>query len=361
MAGDFPAKWAILFGVHDYNNVKKLKYCTRDIVEIGKAFRKFLEFEDDHFLVFAGNSEAISEEDKVWKLRHAPEYAAFWTQLASFLNKQEIGENDLLFFYFSGHGFRDKKEYLLPRDASLVDLQHTGIEVEGIIDRLSKTKCRNIVLFLDACREEPPAEPKGGLIGIGAETETLIRARPGTVCFFSCDPQEQSWEIDDLKHGSFTRCVLDAVENGDCVTAEDVSKYLKKEVQQTNKKYGMKIQIPYVVPSHDDKMKLPIFASSAKREKTTKQYNDMIDVLYELYQVHKFKAEYYSAAVELLELAKNLATGRVPSETEAEKLHCIKMLCSKKFSITVFIATWDAIERRPPGEAVTKPPERKIQ
>lgn len=142
MANGFPNKWAILFGCKGYQKeeLATLDYPINDVTEFRDALHEYLEFPKDHFLEFGDG------------LHHEPELSTFWDQLAVFL-EQPIGADDLLFFYFTGHGFRhEDDDYLLPQKASLKDPKNTGIAVKAVLEELLKSKCKNIVMFLDACR-----------------------------------------------------------------------------------------------------------------------------------------------------------------------------------------------------------------
>jgi hypothetical protein len=135
-----------------------------DVIGFRKALRQYLEFPGDHFLEFGD------------ELQHPPELYAFWERLTPFLTQNKIGRDDLLFFYFTGHGFRlEDQDYLLPQKASLNDPENTGIHVEGVIKRLLGTKCKNIVMLLDACRSPMGTKAPGGK---GSANKVPIRCLP---------------------------------------------------------------------------------------------------------------------------------------------------------------------------------------
>src|SRR5207248_1520820 len=102
----------------------------------------------------------------------------------------------LLVFYFSGHGMsHNGKDYLLPIKASPYALSETGIKVETLVEKLAATGCKNIVMFIDACREATD-----GAKSIGLEDTRNAVERAGIVTFFSCDSKDKSYEIDQLQH-----------------------------------------------------------------------------------------------------------------------------------------------------------------
>jgi hypothetical protein len=325
MTTAFPQKWAILFGATEYQRLPPLRYCTNDIVEVGKVLREHLEFPEDHILEFGDG------------LSHPPTYTSFWDQLHQFL-ENPIGEDDLLLFYFSGHGFQDKRDYLLPVDSSLRTLSRTGIAVEDVIDDLKATHCKNVVSFIDACREQHSK----GACHIGEQSKELMMKRDGIVSIFSCEPHELSWEIETLEHSSFTYCVLQAIRKGACTTVEELDTYLAREVPVLNKSHDKMVQKPWTVTSPLQKKDLPIFEGAGKGLMSPKQYDDWITELYELaFRTKALSMDSYGAAVELLEMAKqeNL------DEDQMERIGLIGQLCAGKMKPIVFAPTWKRMER----------------
>jgi hypothetical protein len=309
------------------------------VVQFRKTLHEYLEFPEDHFLEL-GES-----------LQHAPEFTTFWDQLGVFLGKP-IGTNDLLFFYFTGHGFRhdQKTDYLLPRDASLNNLKRTGIAVEDVVEDLVESKCKNIVMFLDACRNPVKrASPKGvGMKGIG-EQSAEVMAKNEVLCFFSCQPQEQSWEIEKLEHSSFTYCLLEAIRRAKCTTAAELDKYLLDEVPLLNKKYNADPQKPYSMIVPTERGQLPILASKVKGQQETVAYGHMIQSLWDLHLRGLLDERCYEVSAELLVAERDKE--RELSPIENMKLNWIKKLYSGRVKLKIFKETWELLEKQKPPES----------
>lgn len=79
------------------------------------------------------------------------------------------------------------EDYLLPIDATTNDLRETGLSVTYITKKLGSTGCKNIVMFIDACRQT--VEGAKGVGSIGEASKAALE-RDGIVTFFSCDPRE---------------------------------------------------------------------------------------------------------------------------------------------------------------------------
>jgi hypothetical protein len=339
MGNGFRKKWAVLFGATEYEHVGTLKYCTRDVQALSAVLQRSLGFEETNILEFGQG------------LSHPPEYALFWHVLEETLAQWEVGEDDLLLFYFSGHGFRQgEKDYLVPVDGSVGTLERTGIEVEELIKELTDTGCRNVVTVFDACRDMVSGAK--GSVGFG-EVSGSLSERKGVVSFFSCAPKDQSWEIDDLKHSSFTYCLVDAIQTGVAATVGDMSEHLRKHVPLLNARHQKPTQQPWAAIVPDDKRHLAIFGAPPPPE-PPEQYGVMIEQLYALYDSQKLEPTYFQAATELLDRIIGAPPSTVLTADQERRLRAITHLCAGTFTPVVFRRTWDMIDKRPqPGPSTS--------
>ncbi|MFN6000267.1 MAG: SUMF1/EgtB/PvdO family nonheme iron enzyme, partial [Dolichospermum sp.] len=114
----------------------------------------------------------------------------------------------------------------------------------------------NVVLLLDACREE---SSRSGL-GIGEEKHQ------GVITFYSCAANQKSWEIAELRHGSFTHTLLTGLRlhgEANCATVERLDRYLNSAVPQLNTRYQKEIQNPYLKAEPPYKMYYILLEQSA--------------------------------------------------------------------------------------------------
>lgn len=327
---EFVEKWAVLFGPSSYTRVRPLKYSTRDIARVKEAFREYLDFREDHILSFGEG------------LDFPPTRADFYHVLGQFLKSGRIQRDHLLVFYFSGHGVRDKKDYLLPVEASPNNLGRTGIEVDDLVDQLVGTDCKNVVMFIDACREA--ISDQRGVLGIGDYSKSVIE-RSGVITFFSCDPTDLSYEIPELEHGSFTYCLLEAIKSGKYETVGQVYDYLLKELPVTNERYGKPPQKPYAIIIPDDKRNLPFFFSSLHRQQSEKEYDLLIEHLDGLIVEEKIHVDYWpylSFAITFLESVKKLGL----KDEDKQKLKYIKRFCEGDLEAEAFKVFLEAYGRR---------------
>lgn len=327
---EFPRKRAFLIGVDEYKRVSPLRYCGNDARSLGKTFRDALRFRPEDVLELTVGSPLKPARDEILH------------QLGEFL-KADVAENDLLLFYFAGHGMMDPdrgRDYLLPLDASPHDLAATGIAVEHIVRKLTATVCKNIVIFIDACRQELQGARALPLVG---EFSKKAVERDGLVTFFSCDPKERSYEITDLKHGSFTHCLLEAIEKGEYSTVEAMDRYLRDEVPLVNAKFSMPVQRPFTIVQPTDKLKLAVFYSEKKKQQATNRYENLYDRLANLYASNFLEIKVYSGAADFLERTKDIVelTG-----VDAAKMKSIVALYEGDLRPGPFCRAWSEYERQ---------------
>jgi len=184
--------WAICIGIDRYDNLQSLQYAKRD----AEALRDFFEKE-------AGF-------DKV---------------------------------FFAGHGRRERdRDYLMPIDADPGNVEETAIPVSYVTERLRRCGAENVILLLDACRNEGARDGQG----IGSETHA------GVVTIASCSPSERSYEIAEVQHGAFTYSLLEGLQlqgETNCATVERLDLHLRLRVPELCAKYHKPRKRPTPMPS----------------------------------------------------------------------------------------------------------------
>ncbi|MCL6754668.1 SUMF1/EgtB/PvdO family nonheme iron enzyme [Nostoc sp. CCCryo 231-06] len=155
-----------------------------------------------------------------------------------------MGAGDNFWFFFSGHGIRhDGRDYLIPCDGDPEDIENTAIAINFVTERLRRCGADNVVLILDACRNEGKKTGEG----IGRKTAEEARQQ-GVISIFSCIPQEYSYEIEALQQGAFTTALLEGLGiQGKCATVERLDQYLKFRVPELVRQYKNTRQTPYLI------------------------------------------------------------------------------------------------------------------
>jgi formylglycine-generating enzyme required for sulfatase activity/uncharacterized caspase-like protein len=224
--------WAIAIGINNYDNLQSLKYAQRDAEVMATWFGEEAKF--DQIFLFTENSPPIPANPPI---PTQPTYGRFRRFLNAQFKTPLLNPEDNLWFFFAGHGKRyNDQDYLMFPDSDPTD-STTAISVDYITQRLRRCGADNVVLLLDACRDEGS---RGGL-GIGEEKHQ------GVITFYSCNANQQSFEIDELQHGAFTHALLEGLRlqgEGNCATVERLARHLHNTVPQLNTNYRKPIQNP---------------------------------------------------------------------------------------------------------------------
>ena len=187
---------AIAIGINEYYNQRSLKYAERDAVSV----RDYCVSELGFSLVYYFSDTAPPlEADHGPPLRAEPTYGNIQNFLDRRFSAPFLQPGDNLWFFFAGHGKRVQgRDYLMLRDSNPGNVERTGIAIRDLTEQLRRSGADNIILMLDACRTEDGRDDGG----IGLEKQK------GVITFFSCSPQQISYEIDEIQHGAFPiRCL----------------------------------------------------------------------------------------------------------------------------------------------------------
>jgi hypothetical protein len=212
---------AVLVGVNQYEDesIPNLKAAVADVT----ALRVLLE----------GQYETVTlvTDDKL------PTYEVVLNTL--YHTASSAAKNDLLLFYFCGHGvFHDGKSYLLPRNARIGVGVHTYVPMEIVRMYMEQAQARAKVIVLDTCHAGLELENNRGL-GMSPEfIRDVFEQAKGMVILSSCRRHEVSYEWVDKGHGVFTFFLMEALKgNADhekkgYVTIRDVHRYVRWNVGQ---------------------------------------------------------------------------------------------------------------------------------
>lgn len=232
--------WAILIGINNYEHSTSLKYAKRD----AELMRGFLVKEAKFDQVFFFSDDSPDYAGKSTR----PSFTNLKKVLRTMFEKPFMEAGDNFWFFFSGHGMpHDGCDYLMACDSDPGDVKDTAISINYVTERLRRCGADNVVLILDACR--------GGLgsksgEGIGNQSAEVAREK-GVITFFSCSPNQLSYELDDLQQGAFTKALLEGLGvQGQCATVERLNHYLSGRVPELirlYKKSDTLRQTPYII------------------------------------------------------------------------------------------------------------------
>ncbi len=148
---------------------------------------------------------------------------------------------DLLLFYYSGHGSIEGEEsYLVAHDGHKSALEHTALSVSTMKKIMLQAPAQKKVIILDACRAETAPGSKGMPQSMSpAFIERVFEQAKGLVILTSCSAGENSYVWEEEKCSVFTYYLLKALQDGkadfngkDCISANDIYEYALDKVKR---------------------------------------------------------------------------------------------------------------------------------
>lgn len=258
---------AIVIGINKYNpnNLTPLNYAKRDAELVRDFFEQEAGFEKVYF--FSDDAAEINWRPGV-SIPSQPTLGNLESFLQDYFEKPRLKAGDNFWFFFAGHGLRHAdRDYLMPCDANPRNVERTAIAVSYVTERLQRCGADNVILLLDACRDQNTRAGEG----IGRERQK------GVITLFSCSPNERSYEIDCFQQGSFTYALLEALRlqgERNCATVERLDRYLCHRVPELNVQHRKAQQIPYLVVEPPEKYHLILFPQYATQIDTNTLKSD---------------------------------------------------------------------------------------
>jgi len=311
--------WAIVIGINDYNpnNFTPLRYAKRDAELVRDFFVREARFEQVYF--FSDDAPSIKVSQGV-EYHSYPSYGNLSSFLQDLCAKPRLQLGDNFWFFFAGHGERyGDRDYLMPIDAnSRGDKFITALPVSDVRELLCRSGADNVILILDACRNQGS---RGGN-GIGTEVQQ------GVITISSCSPTQCSWEIDQLRQGAFTYALLEALRRSgrdNCATVERLDEYLKYRVPELCNRYQkVPVQLPRISVDPLEKrhfILLPLYArdidiTTLKNDAYRAEANQKWDLARQLWI--RISATTLGQDTEVFEALERIARGREVSPERSQ-------------------------------------------
>jgi uncharacterized caspase-like protein len=228
--------WALAIGINQYEFLQPLKYAKQDARLMQEFFRNQSGFEQVFF--FSDDSPDIGSKPT------RPKRANLLRMLQQLFEQPFLEAGDNFWFFFSGHGMiHANQDYLMPADGDPKDVENTAISINYLTDCLRRCGAGNIILILDACRNQENKNAEG----IGRQTQQIALSS-GVISILSCTPHEYSYEIDALQKGAFTHALLEGLGiQGQCATVKRLNQYLSFRVPGLVEQYKKARQTPYTI------------------------------------------------------------------------------------------------------------------
>ena len=226
--------WAVVVGINDYPNVRKLNFAVND----AKAFYELLV-----------RQNGVPEENVFLLLNEKATLTAVRSALGTAL-KKKAGKEDMVIIYFAGHGASERDaasedgdgltKYLLPYDADMEDLYSTALPMREIAHIFNRIRSERLIFLVDACYSGASGGRTVSYAGLRANLSDKfldrIAAGRGKVIISASGPNEVSAEDDEMRHGIFTYYLLEAmsgradVDNDRQISVDEAYQYVSDNV-----------------------------------------------------------------------------------------------------------------------------------
>lgn len=235
-----PKIYAVLVGVADYKHINSLRYTDDD------AFRLYAFLKSPEGGALPDNQiEVLIDE------------AATQAKIIAAMRRQflKAGPNDLIVFYFSGHG--------APGSFAPVDFDGRSnlLSHKSIRDIFDQSKAKHKVIIADACHSGSLNKGvKSGEAAMNSYYSTLSNTTGGLALFMSSKAEETSIEVSGLRQSVFTYYLLEGLKGkadsnyNKVVTISELYNY----VQQNVRRYSANKQSPVINGTYDRNMPLGV-------------------------------------------------------------------------------------------------------
>ncbi|MBK8903653.1 MAG: caspase family protein [Anaerolineaceae bacterium] len=218
--------WAVFVGVNKYEdeiNYGELRVCANDAKDILEALKKGGFDEDRTRLLTEDFGESPTRDNVLVALKAIADATE---------------PDDLLLFYYSGHGDIFKGEsFLVARNGRHLILRDTAISVTRIKEIMQEASARAKVVVLDACHSGANIGNKSSRRMSNEFIEHVFEHAEGLAILASCQQGQLSYEWPKQNRSVFTKYLLDAlkgeadIDDKGAVTVQDAHRFVVNKVR----------------------------------------------------------------------------------------------------------------------------------
>jgi tetratricopeptide (TPR) repeat protein len=234
----FPVKskrWALVIGVDKYTDpqISPLKGSDNDARLIADALVRYAGFPQDQVILLSTDQPTERQPTRVNILRRLSNLST------------AVPKDGLLLISFAGHGMeRGGQAFLLPVDAQVSDqisfLEETAISVNRVKERIKETGVGQVVVLLDACRNDPGGRadapnPMSAAYTNGFNFDVRNREVQAFATVYATGIGQRAYEYTEKKQGYFSWAVVEGLKGGAAndkgeVTLSQLVKYVQDTV-----------------------------------------------------------------------------------------------------------------------------------
>ncbi|MCK4315032.1 MAG: caspase family protein, partial [Anaerolineae bacterium] len=218
--------WAVLVGVNEYEdsaNYGQLQVCVKDVEAIHKQ-------------LVAGGFDPARIRLLTDQTGELPTKANILVALKAVADATE--PDDLLLFYYSGHGDEAGGEsYLVARDGRRLVLGDTAVPLSRVREIVEGAPARAKIIVLDACHSGADIGGKGPKPMSEAFIRRVFEQAEGMAVLASCKQGQLSYEWRENERSIFTHFLLEALEGQadrdekGFVTVQDTNRHVTNGVK----------------------------------------------------------------------------------------------------------------------------------
>ncbi|MCU1267902.1 MAG: hypothetical protein JWM21_4220 [Acidobacteria bacterium] len=235
---DFPVRtkrWALVIGVDKYTDpqISPLKGSDNDARLIADALVRYAGFPADQVILLSTEQPLERQPTRVNILRRLSNLST------------AVPKDGLLLVSFAGHGMeRAGQAFLLPADAQISDqisfLEETAISINRVKERIKETGVGQVVVLLDACRNDPGGRadapnPLSSAYTNGFNFDVRNREVQAFATVYATGIGQRAYEYTEKKQGYFSWAVVEGLKGGAAndkgeITLSQLVKYVQETV-----------------------------------------------------------------------------------------------------------------------------------
>ncbi len=228
-------RWALVIGVDKYTDpqISPLKGSDNDARLIANALVRYAGFPQDQVILLSTDQPTERQPTRVNILRRLSNLST------------AVPKDGLLLVSFAGHGMeRSGQAFLLPSDAQISDqisfLEETAISMNRVKERIKETGVGQVVVLLDACRNDPGGRadapnPLSNAYTNAFNFDTRNREVQAFATVYATGIGQRAYEYTEKKQGYFSWAVVEGLKGGAAndkgeVTLSQLVKYVQDTV-----------------------------------------------------------------------------------------------------------------------------------
>lgn len=228
-------RWALVIGVDKYVDpqISPLKGSDNDARQIADALVRYAGFPQDQVILLSTSQPVERQPSRVNILRRLSNLST------------TVPKDGLLLVSFAGHGMeRGGQAFLLPADAQISDqisfLEETAISMSRVKSWIRETGVGQVVLFLDACRNDPGGRadapnPLSNTYVNAFNFDVRNREVQAFATVYATGIGQRAYEYTEKKQGYFSWALVEGLKGGAAndkgeVTLSQLVKYVQDTV-----------------------------------------------------------------------------------------------------------------------------------